>query len=275
MQWHALAFLLGELCHHTTGDLVARAWISVEKCVEAGWKQPTLKDGSRSSHLWKPLMKLLAKARMARLQAIRKDQAIKQATPPGTSPDLPKQRITSAPLSAAQLSRFMRPAAYGTQPLDSTELMNSPKGPEATIFGDDPMDISLLAPEVGVNQSTITMNTSATNPPQAFGSLNGSSMSSAVPGPFNNFHTTSQQATSNNTNTNTNANANANAVVTATPPGFSPFDSTGDIDWQTWDQLVRQFGLEDNAAVLDPTTNQPANWAGTWSNSNMSGGGWF
>jgi hypothetical protein len=171
--------------------------------------------------------------------------------------------------------RFMRPAAYGTQPLDSTELMNSPKGPEATIFGDDPMDISLLAPEVGVNQSTVPMNTSATNPPQAFGSLNGSSMSSAVPGPFNNFHTTSQQATSNNTNTNTNANANANAVVTATPPGFSPFDSTGDIDWQTWDQLVRQFGLEDNAAVLDPTTNQPANWAGTWSNSNMSGGGWF
>lgn len=276
MQWHALAFLLGELCQRTSGDLVDRAWSSVERCVQASWTETATKEESRSGHLWKPLMKLLAKARMARLQAIRKNEAIKQATPPGMSPILPQPRMVRAPLSAAQLSRFMRPAAYGTQPIDSTELMNSPKSIEAVVLSDD-MDVSLLAPETSrcIDQTTIPMDTSANNcSPQGFTSFNGGapyqgpSPQATTP---NNFHTvTNQQSPNGNINMNMNMNSN-----NPTPPGFSPFDPAADIDWQNWDQLVRQFGLEDNAAVLDPTAGQPVNWSGNWGNGNISSGGWF
>ncbi|KAI4716291.1 hypothetical protein E4T48_07516 [Aureobasidium sp. EXF-10727] len=275
MQWHALAFLLGELCHRTSGDLVNRAWSSVEKCIQASWKEAATKEESRSGHLWRPLMKLLAKARMARLQAIRKDEAIKQATPPGMSPVLPQPRMVRAPLSAAQLSRFMRPAAYGTQPLDSTQLMNSPKSIEAVILSDDPMDISLLAPETTkpTEQPTLPLQASANNPLQrGYGSFSGAPYQGPSPQATatNNYQATNQRTPNGDVNMGVNTNSNNN-----TPPGFSPFDPAADIDWQNWDQLVRQFGLEDNAAVLDPTAGQPVNWSGNWGNGNISSGGWF
>lgn len=279
IQWHALAFLLGELCHRTSGDLVDRAWSSVERCIQASWSVTATKEESRSGHLWKPLMKLLAKARTARLQAIRKNEAIKQATPPGMSPILPQPRMVRAPLSAAQLSRFMRPAAYGTQPIDSTELMNSPKSIEAVVLSDDSMDVSLLAPESSrsIDQTTnLAMDTSATQSPpqQTYTSFNGP----PYPGPSPhqtttppNFHTTNQQSPNGHFNMTMNMTNSNNP----TPPGFSPFDTTGEIDWQNWDQLVRQFGLEDNAAVLDPTAGQPMNWSGNWGNANIGSGSWF
>lgn len=276
MQWHALAFLLGELCHRTSGDLVDRAWTSVERCIQASWSISATKEESRSGHLWKPLMKLLAKARMARLQAIRKDEAIRQATPPGMSPVFPQPRMFRAPLSAAQLSRFMRPAAYGTQPIDSTELMNSPKSIEAVVLSDDQMDVSLLASGAtrNINQNTIPMDTSANNTsPQSFGPFNGAPYQGPSPPQATtptNYHIANQQSPNGNVNMNINMNNN-----NPTPPGFSPFDPTGEIDWQNWDQLVRQFGLEDNAAALDPTAGQPVNWSGNWGNGNISSGGWF
>lgn len=275
IQWHALAFLLGELCNRTSGELVNRAWSSVEKCIQASWKQAATKEESRSGHLWKPLMKLLAKARMARSQAIRKDEAIKQATPPGMSPVIPKPRMVRAPLSAAQLSRFMRPAAYGTQPLDSTELMNSPKSIEAVVLSDDPMDISLLAPETtrSMEQTTIHTHPPAVDPPRRdYGSFSGAPYQGPSPQATasNNFQAMSQRMPNGDVNMNLHNN-NGNT----TPPGFSPFDPAADIDWQNWDQLVRQFGLEDNAAVLNPAAGQPVNWSGNWSNGNISSGGWF
>lgn len=276
IQWHALAFLLGELCNRTSGDLVNRAWTSVEKCIQASWKEASNKEESRSGHLWKPLMKLLAKARMARAHAIRKDEAIRQATPPGMSPVIPQTRMVRAPLSAAQLSRFMRPAAYGTQPIDSTELMNSPKSVEAVVLGDDPMDISLLAPETtrSMDQTTATTHVlPANNPPgRDFGSFSGAPYQGPSPQATapNNFQAMNQRTPNSNVNMNFGSNDNS-----TTPPGFSPFDPAADIDWQNWDQLVRQFGLEDNAAVLNATAGQPVNWSGNWGNGNISSGGWF
>jgi hypothetical protein len=274
IQWHALAFLLGELCNRTTGDLVNRAWSSVEKCIRASLKEAATKEESRSGHLWKPLMKLLAKARMARAQAVRKDEAIRQATPPGMSPVIPQPRMVRAPLSAAQLSRFMRPAAYGSQPLDSTELMNSPKSIEAVILSDDPMDMSLLAPETtrSMDQTAINTHIPTVNPPrQAFGSSSGAPYQGPSPQTTasNNFQAMGQRTP----NGDVNMNLNNNDITT--PSGYSPFDPAADIDWQSWDHLVRQFGLEDNAAVINSTAGQPMNWSGNWNNGNISSGGWF
>ncbi|KAI5194831.1 hypothetical protein E4T39_08491 [Aureobasidium subglaciale] len=281
MQWHALAFLLGELCHRTSGALVDRAWNSVEKCVQTSWKEATTKEESRSGHLWKPLMKLLAKARMARFQAIRKNEAIRQATPPGMSPAMPQPRMVRAPLSAAQLSRFMRPAVYGTQPLDSTELMNSPKSLEAVVLSEDSMDISLLAPDAGssIEQTTIPMDTSTGNTPRSgYGSFSGAPYKGPSPqmAAIHNYQATRQKTVNGDYNMTDNNNTTPPGINNnVTPPGFSPFDPAADIDWQNWDQLVRQFGLEDNAAVVNPVAGQSANWAGNWGNDNVSTGGWF
>jgi len=62
-QWHALAFLLTELCSRTKGDVVSRAWRAVDATV-AGW------GGSKTDHkknnMWKPLRRLITTARAAR-----------------------------------------------------------------------------------------------------------------------------------------------------------------------------------------------------------------
>ncbi|KAI5197397.1 hypothetical protein AUEXF2481DRAFT_27177 [Aureobasidium subglaciale EXF-2481] len=280
MQWHALAFLLGELCHRTSGALVDRAWNSIEKCVQTSWKEAVTKEESRSGRLWKPLMKLLAKARMARSQAIRKNEAIRQATPPGMSPAIPQPHMVRAPLSVAQLSRFMRPPVYGTQPLDSTELMNSPKSLEAVVLSEDSMDISLLAPEIGssMEQVALPMDTNTGNTPQ---SAYGSFSSAPYQGPspqmtaINNYQATNQPMINGDLNMIGNNTTPPGFNNNTTPPGFSPFDPAADIDWQNWDQLVRQFGLEDNAAVVNPANGQSVSWAGNWANGNVSTGGWF
>lgn len=219
-------------------------------------------------------MKLLAKARAARIQAVQKDEAIKLATPPGASPDIPRARMVRAPLSAAQLSRFMRPAAYGTQPLDSTELMNSPNGQEAVMLGDDPMDITLLASEItgDVPQNSTAMDTSsATSSQHNFGSYNNTAPSDVL----RKQSTAPQIPISSTFYPSNQVTANGNGINNTTPPGFSPFDSNAEIDWQNWDQLVRQFGLEENGGTLDPTAGQPVDWAGGWGNGNMGSGGWF
>lgn len=164
MQWHAFAFILAELCHRTRGELVDRAWLAVEKSRDGRWAELT--GGHRNGHLWRPLDRVIAKARVARNKALMEDQAARvnsahqaavesvgmgSTPPPAAGSTAPRPRFVRAPLSAAQLQRFMSPPTYGTQPIDSTNLMRSPKL-EDTILLDDNMDISTLLPEL-VEQS--------------------------------------------------------------------------------------------------------------------------
>ena len=71
MQWHAIAFILSELCHRTRGELVERAWVAVEKTHAGHWGE--VNDDGRKGHLWKPLNRLMLKARAARDKALRED----------------------------------------------------------------------------------------------------------------------------------------------------------------------------------------------------------
>jgi hypothetical protein len=69
VQWHAIAFLLSELCVRTKGEAVERAWRALEATAGRWWFP--LNDASplrkgREGTLWKPLRKLLMKARAAR-----------------------------------------------------------------------------------------------------------------------------------------------------------------------------------------------------------------
>lgn len=64
VQWHAIAFLLSELCHRTKGELVARAWRAVEATAARRWND--LNSDQKKGCLWRPLRKLVSRARAAR-----------------------------------------------------------------------------------------------------------------------------------------------------------------------------------------------------------------
>lgn len=62
-QWHAMAFLLNEMCHRTKGPLVQRAWNAVDAMLDE-WNNRI--PYHKRDHIWRPLRKLVAKARAAR-----------------------------------------------------------------------------------------------------------------------------------------------------------------------------------------------------------------
>ncbi|ORX98825.1 fungal-specific transcription factor domain-domain-containing protein [Clohesyomyces aquaticus] len=69
--WHAMAYLLIELCKYTQGPAMARAW-SVLDAVMGGLDQDGWKEKNRV--LWPPLLRLYRRARNLRQQALRNGQ---------------------------------------------------------------------------------------------------------------------------------------------------------------------------------------------------------
>lgn len=120
VQWHAIAFLLSELCVRTKGEAVERAWRALEATAGRWWFP--LNDASpyrkgQQGTLWKPLRKLLAKAKAAREREIRLEQA-SQAVRNGQhlNNDFPWMANTLPPVTVDQpssedLDRLLRPSA--------------------------------------------------------------------------------------------------------------------------------------------------------------------
>jgi hypothetical protein len=132
VQWHAIAFLLSELCVRTKGEAVERAWRALEATAGRWWFP--LNDASpyskgRQGCLWKPLRKLLEKARVAREKelalerasiALRDGQSVFAGFPRGM------EQVKVPPVSINQpssddLDRMLRPSApkLGESPLAS------------------------------------------------------------------------------------------------------------------------------------------------------------
>lgn len=83
-QWHALAFLLSELCHRTKGPTVHRAWLAVdETIVEMQNRVPS----HRREAVWRPLARLIAKARSARDSEMSMDNTIAPSSNPWPKQD--------------------------------------------------------------------------------------------------------------------------------------------------------------------------------------------
>lgn len=118
VQWHAIAFLLSELCVRTKGEAVERAWRALEATAGRWWFP--LNDSSpyrkgQQGTLWKPLRKLLAKARAAREREIRLEQA-SQAVRHGQRlgddfPWIAVNPVTVDQPSSDDLDKLLRPSA--------------------------------------------------------------------------------------------------------------------------------------------------------------------
>ncbi len=74
VQWHAFAFLLSELCVRTQGVAVDRAWRAVEAEQQAHRRREDPVANGKDGQLWKPLGKLMAKAKTARATALAERQ---------------------------------------------------------------------------------------------------------------------------------------------------------------------------------------------------------
>lgn len=78
VQWHAIAFLLSELCVRTKGEAVERAWRALEATAGRWWFPLSDTSPHRKGQqgcLWKPLRKLLAKAKAARAKELALERA--------------------------------------------------------------------------------------------------------------------------------------------------------------------------------------------------------
>ena len=109
MQWHALAFILSELVERTTGDLVERAWIAVEKTRDGRWGMHST-ENSPAGHLWRPLKKLYKRAKDKRAEGLREEA--KQQQQPAKQPQPARQpQRTNSPKSGQASETTSRPTA--------------------------------------------------------------------------------------------------------------------------------------------------------------------
>lgn len=108
--WYHIALITAELCVQTRGWLVDRAWTTLRSCYDK-WSERVA--DSKFGGLWRPIRKLLEKARSARLRALNQpiseeplskssqDWIILQGSPlqPSQSPDYKQLHLASVALA--------------------------------------------------------------------------------------------------------------------------------------------------------------------------------
>ncbi|KAI2630214.1 fungal-specific transcription factor domain-containing protein [Hypomontagnella submonticulosa] len=101
VQWHPLAVALAELCTHTRGETVDRAWRTIDD-VFPRWSE-VIAD-TKSGTLWRPIRKLYKKAKAARLAA---------TDTTGAAATIPAAAFAMAPTAGVSLPTptFNTPAA--------------------------------------------------------------------------------------------------------------------------------------------------------------------
>nr|OQO13184.1 hypothetical protein B0A51_17700 [Rachicladosporium sp. CCFEE 5018] len=305
MQWHALAFILSELCHRTTGDLVERAWVAVEKTRDGRWGE-YIADDNAAGHLWRPLKKLYRKARDARSRGLQEETLAEQRNDgtklvrhysPNGNPMFGHPRTPTpvrAPLSRAQLHRFTSGPVFGERPLDSHELLKSPKFTQQDGQPVDTVDLngstaqtktstsrrkssnalpatSRSQPQPAAYPSKITKD--AVHPPQQpLPILQAIDLTPPGP-PAQSFPTTYTQPSS-----------GPNTLLPPYDPTFDPLmDTSGDLNWESWDQLVSQWGMDVDSGPPDinpPLWNEGQDMNGqdwmsnTWIVTDVGAGVW-
>ncbi|KAI1091601.1 fungal-specific transcription factor domain-containing protein [Rostrohypoxylon terebratum] len=117
VQWHPLAVVLAELCTQTRGELVDRAWRTVDD-VFPRWSE--IIADTKSGTLWRPIRKLYKKAKAARNAAVGATTtaaaaaAAAAARTPSTSTTAPGARATPT------ASTSTPPTATTTPDVDTT-----------------------------------------------------------------------------------------------------------------------------------------------------------
>ncbi|KAI9839762.1 MAG: hypothetical protein M1838_004264 [Thelocarpon superellum] len=107
VQWHAIAFILAELCHRTQGANVDRAWAAVDGVFDQWGEQVT---NAQRAVLWRPMRKLMHRAKRARELALAHPSSSSHAD--STRTNTPTSRLLG-PMGASS-------SAVGGAPMSNT-----------------------------------------------------------------------------------------------------------------------------------------------------------
>ncbi|KAF2638808.1 hypothetical protein P280DRAFT_470847 [Massarina eburnea CBS 473.64] len=142
VQWHAIAFLLSELCVRTKGEAVERAWRALDATAGRWWfplGDTSVYAKGQAGCLWRPLRKLMAKARAARGRELALERASQALRSGGVFysdfPILLDKILAEAPIgnqpSPDKLDGMLRPEApkLGQMPVASPPTWNQGLSP--------------------------------------------------------------------------------------------------------------------------------------------------
>lgn len=303
IQWHAIAFLLSELCVRTRGEAVERAWRALETSSSKWWTPLSDSDYRKGKQgcLWKPLRKLMQKARMARQRELAFDFArvnqrngtLDYTTYAQLLSQTPPPSVGSPQPSPENVDKLLRPAAprLGEMPTAKPpSWAGSPALPDWASAGDN--DVNMLErnrvtrnpPSVSTDNSWNSSNFGVAavisgnilNDETLASDLNTTQAGIAYQQPaqsgigtfddLSGFVQPIQQATAFPLDLNGTAFSNE-TLPDAVPTQESPLDSLANIDWTEWDEQVREFGfgMEGMQGTLFPPANA----------SHLGGGNFF
>ena len=152
-QWHAMAYVLSQLTVRTKGPEVERAWPIID-AVFSEWHEggdPTAKKGM----LWKPLRKMMIRARAARAQELEHRQRFPldgSLGPTATAiPHKNNGKMPPPPQQHPPETTTMPSLNASANPLDYTGLLPFVNNPTQTLF---PFDTNGLQPMLAMEPNT-------------------------------------------------------------------------------------------------------------------------
>lgn len=256
VQWHAIAFLLNELCIRTQGEYVERAWRAVEIVTNRRWGAEYANNRLKS-HLWRPLRRLMNKAKAARTKELEKE-AVQQTAAhglPGLSrehaqnPGMELQFAAPYGLDINNLSGSASPQDFLAQPTGLTpiptnfNISNMPSGiakgtPQSTADSS-----SNAASGNGITATPPTANQSP-NPNATFPRLGP--LPTTTVAPMTTIASTDMShGFGNMPDFNTFDWSQLNdPSLQISPTGTGQGDEimAETVDWANWDDMVAQFG---------------------------------
>lgn len=145
IQWHAIAFILGELCTRGNSEITTRAWRALDVVFQDWGRAVT---HTKSGMLWQPMRKLMAKARRKREENAQQAASAELGIPPQYMRPQPTAYSQPSPCPGniardRLLSNTTGPVDNGIQVIDSTIMtMGAPNTMQPQIVG-----MGSMAPE--------------------------------------------------------------------------------------------------------------------------------
>lgn len=131
VQWHAIAFVLSELCVRPCCPVVDRAWMAVNSV----WREWEIEVSQKKGMPWRPLSRLMKRATAFRKQQQEQLQAEFGSNPlalqPGPAPTLPSD-VGTAPTTSQFLPLLQRYPTPGAQPSSSFTSQGQSQGMQAS-----------------------------------------------------------------------------------------------------------------------------------------------
>lgn len=270
-QWHALAFLLSELTRRTKGPLVQRAWRAVNSTL-AEFKQHN-HDNNKRGQLWRPLMKLLNTARLARerelaLDAQQQNTQIEsdatQAMPPqiGVDPTdfraFADQMNSGGAMSGPSMNMEDMPQGNGF----ATNAQNGPAVPDPNLLNMPMLEPTISNRSNPVDDKYVFDNTSNNVPmtSEFFANTPGMWTSNqagvGLAGDwFNSWATDNNVPMAPEFDPSTLQTLNTNPQAFSQDPMVSGSDAQGMQQWTDWDEVMKEFETESGQPSARPQWN--------------------